>query len=309
MARIAGTTGNETLTGTTEADSFVFWQYSGDDIVEDFDLDNDIIDLSHFGRMIAWDGLKEKITTVTDPDDPETVTGVLIDLTEWGGGTITLNGVTSVDALTKDMFSMPEVHVTNGTGGADVLVGQNRMDKMFGGADGDILNGQGGDDWLYGGAGMDLVLGGRGDDTLYGDAGNDTLSGHSGDDTLYGGADDDTLDGGAGADRLIGGLGDDTLYGDFCGPNAQDEDIFVYAPGHGADTIKDFQDGLDKIDLSEFTDISGFSNLSATQDGDNVVIDFSSWGGSGNSITIENFDIADLDGSDFIFYEPPPDGG
>ena len=309
MANIVGTTENDILTGTTEADNFVFWQYSGDDVVEDFDPANDTIDLSNFGRMIAWDDLKENITTVTASDDPNTITGVVIDLTEWGGGTITLNGVSSVDALTENMFSMPQVHIQEGTDGFDLLTGSVRMDHMSGGGGGDILDGGAGDDELHGGDGMDLVIGGRGNDTLYGDAGNDTLSGHGDADTLDGGSGDDTLDGGAGEDTLIGGLGDDTLWGDYCNPDATDKDTFVYAPGHGADTIKDFQDGLDRIDLSEFTGISGFSDLTVRQNGDNVVIDFSSQSGTGDSITLENFSTANLDAEDFIFYEVPPDGG
>ena len=301
MARIVGTTEDDILTGTAEADEFVFWQYSGDDTVEDFDPDYDIIDLSDFGRMIAWDDLKDNITTVTDPDDPGTITGVVIDLAEWGGGTIMLNGVTSVGTLTEGMFRMPEVHIDEGTNGSDMFIGGVEMNKMVGGGGDDILDSGAGDDELHGGAGMDLVLGGRGNDTLYGDAGNDTLSGHCGNDTLDGGVGNDTLDGGGGQDILIGGLGNDTLWGDFCNPDATDKDIFVYAPGHGADTIKDFQNDLDKIDLSQFSSISGFSDLSARQDGDDVVIDFSSYSDDGGSITLENFNLADLDGNDFIF--------
>ena len=299
MARIAGTAENETLAGTAEADSFVFWQFSGDDIVENFDPANDTIDLSHFGRMISWTDLQENISTVTDDGDPNTVTGVVIDLTEWGGGTITLNGVTSVASLTEEMFAMPAVHTAQGGDGSDMFIGGAEINKMFGGGGGDILDGGAGDDELHGGGGMDLVLGGRGNDRLYGDAGNDTVAGHLGNDELDGGAGDDTLDGGAGQDRLTGGLGDDTLWGDRCGP--EDEDVFVYAPGHGADTIKDFQDGLDRIDLSAFAGISGFSELNASQEGADVVIDFSSQGGAGDSITLENFNLADLGADDFIF--------
>ena len=300
MARIEGTDENEVLTGNNaEADNFVFLQSSGNDIVEDFELGTDIIDLSYFGRKISWDDLKANIATVTDPEDPNTVTGVVIDLTEWGGGTITLNGVTSVDALTESMFKMPAVHVMEGGDGFDMFIGGVAMNRMYGGGGDDILDGGAGDDELYGGDGIDLLVGGSGDDQLHGDAGNDTLAGNLGNDRLYGGAGNDILDGGAGQDRLVGGLGDDTLWGDRCGPD--DMDTFVYAPGHGADTIKDFQDGLDRIDLSDFTGISGFSDLSAKQDGDDVVIDFSSYGNVGDSITLENFDLANLNAEDFIF--------
>ncbi len=41
-----------------------FWQYSGDDIVDDFDLDRNIVDFSQFGPKIDREDLREKITEV-----------------------------------------------------------------------------------------------------------------------------------------------------------------------------------------------------------------------------------------------------
>ena len=106
---------------------------------------------------------------------------------------------------------------------------------------------------------------------------------------------DDTLDGGAGDDILTGGAGDDTLTG------GADSDTFVFAAGHGSDTVKDFADGEDLIDLSAFVDITSFDDLTVTQDGENTVIDLTSHGGG--TITLEGVTATDLDGDNFTFYQ------
>ena len=107
---------------------------------------------------------------------------------------------------------LPDVENLTGSAFADILAGDRRDNVLDGGA---------GDDTLYGGpgGGDDLMLGGVGDDTIYGGQGVDTLIG------------------GTGSDRLIGGFGADT---------------FVFEPGHGEDTIRDFAIGVDRIDLTAF---------------------------------------------------------
>ena len=75
---------------------------------------------------------------------------------------------------------------------------------------------------------------------------------------------DDTLQGRAGDDTLTGGEGDDT---------------FVFAADHGSDTITDFTDGSDMIDLTQISGISGFEDLSISADGDDAVIDLTAHGG------------------------------
>ena len=125
------------------------------------------------------------------------------------------------------------------------------------------LSGTAADDTLSGQAGDDVLLGGPGADTLSGGAGDDTLDGQGDDDTLYGDGGDDTLYGGAGNDDLYGDGGDDVLTGD------GGADTFVFAAGHGADTITDFTPGEgDRIDLSAFADLAGFASLTLTADGD-----------------------------------------
>lgn len=79
-----------------------------------------------------------------------------------------------------------------------------------------------------------------GDDRLSGGDGNDTLFGGLGNDVLNGGADNDSLTGGAGSDQLYGGAG---------------SDLFIFSSlgdlGRGAtrDFIRDFEHGVDQIDL------------------------------------------------------------
>src|SRR4028118_935656 len=87
--------------------------------------------------------------------------------------------------------------------------------------------------------------GGNGTNLLLGNAGNDILIGGNGTDLLLGNAGDDLVDGGNGDDTLRGGLGNDTLTGGNGG------DVFVFASGHGTDTITDFSLGQgDKIGLT-----------------------------------------------------------
>jgi uncharacterized delta-60 repeat protein len=146
------------------------------------------------------------------------------------GGTNTI-----ADLLGRDII---------GTAGNETLNGGIYNDRLRGLGGDDTLNGNSGDDLLEGGAGVDTLNGGRGNDFLRGEAGNDILDGGSGRDILIGGA---------GTDRLTGGTGRDTFV--------------LYSQSEGVDTITDFEDGFDLIDLRvmfqrpEFTG-RGFSDLS-----------------------------------------------
>ena len=64
---------------------------------------------------------------------------------------------------------------------------------------------------------------------------------------ITGTAGKDTLKGTAGADTIIGGLGNDLLTG------GNGADTFVFSKGDGADTITDFQLGLDRLSISSGT--------------------------------------------------------
>ncbi|MEG4804947.1 calcium-binding protein [Microcoleus sp. ARI1-B5] len=96
------------------------------------------------------------------------------------------------------------------------------------------INGTPANDYLTGTPSSDNINGFEGDDTLAGLRGNDILNGGDGSDILFGGKGFDTLNGGLGNDLLIGGVGND---------------VFVLGAGLGIDTISDFTNGVDTVQL------------------------------------------------------------
>ncbi len=327
---LQGGSSDDTMTGGTGADTFVFDEESGADTITDFSAaQGDKIDLTAFTASITWQQLQSKITTITDPNDPNTVTGVQIDLSDFGGGTITLNGITSVSDLTADMFVLDDFA---GGDGDDIIEGGTTDDMLTGGGGADtfVFNQDSGNDTITdftsGTDKIDLsaftnitsfdqLFGFQaGDDAViflgFCGGGTITLRGVQLDDLdpsdfiLYqneytGTANADTLTGGAGDDTITGLAGDDTLTG---GDGA---DTFVFASGHGNDTITDFTDGEDTIDLSAFTSITGFGDLTVTQNGNNTVITIP----GGGTITLQGFTSTDLDATDFTFHEEAQQDG
>lgn len=98
------------------------------------------------------------------------------------------------------------------------------------------------------------LIGGAADDTLTGNTAANKLDGDAGNDVLAGGAGNDEVWGGAGSDRLIADGGNDLLVGDYSlsgyGDNASD--IFEIGTNAGTVTLQDFDQGVDKVDLTAF---------------------------------------------------------
>ena len=287
---IAGGSGDDSLTGGAGEDTFLFTEGAGNDTITDFDADDDLIDLSLLGEAVAFDDL-----TITDLADNS---GVTITHTALGG-TITLLGVSAAD-LDADNFVLPDGSTTSVTTAENDTLelwespwdGTENSEIMLDDSPATVINALGGHDWVLAGEGNDTINGGDGYDRLYGEEGDDSIDGGADGDQLYGGSGDDYLSGGAGDDRLYGDSGSDT---------------FVFEAGHGTDTVSDFADGEDMIDLSALTGITAFSDLTITADGTTAVIDLSSQGGG--TIRLEDFDVSDLDADDFVFYEAPADEG
>jgi Ca2+-binding RTX toxin-like protein len=126
---------------------------------------------------------------------------------------------------------------------------------------------------LVGSFARDVLAGSVGSNGIAGNGGNDIIGGLEGDDFLIGGSGDDTLVGGAGRDFLTGdghngvptqfGLDFSALFSSFASsgdgviPVSGGRDVFrlaqiAHSPqgSNNRDLIFDFEQGLDKIDLS-----------------------------------------------------------
>ena len=284
---LTGGDGNDTLTGGDGSDTFIFRSGFGRDVITDFNMDDDALDLGSLEDELYGDDFFQN------------------------GADAVLDFGSSIGHLTLKNTDAERV---NGLLHSKPLSGSEDDDTLTGGAGRDFVNGKGGDDTIYGGPGRDALWGGEGNDTIYGGQGNDQIDGQAGDDMLYGGQGDDTLIGHAGDDALTGGTGDDTLVG---GPGddtltgGAGDDSFFYrlTTAFGRDIITDFTDGQDRIELQDPVGIQNYVGKTlvfAMQVGDDVQIDVSHRGtqsadGAGGTIVLEDFDIADLDASDFVF--------
>ena len=208
------------------------------------------------------------------------------DELEGGGGADRLDGGEGIDWIGyRESDAGVTVNLQQGTG-------------QRGHAEGDVIlniedaSGSYHHDVLIGDNGNNTLTGYEGDDDLRGNDGRDLLNGDAGADRLDGGDGDDELNGGPGADRLDGGAGADKLYG------SEGADVFIFAAGHGDDTIYDFRDNEDKVDLSAF-DLAGYDALTLTSASGGVTIDLTEHGGG--TILLQNIDTSALDAADFIF--------
>lgn len=231
-------------------------------------------------------------------------------------GDIIVGDVVDVDAFSTVVAGDDTIE---GKGGADLLIGdvyQSLSDAGYGTTEygDDIINGGNGNDVIHGDfvlnadaseGGNDILNGGKGSDTIFGDGGNDIISGGKGNDVLRGGHGQDEIFGNGGHDRLFGGKGSDELTGGTGNDKStggKGSDLFIFSNGWGNDVITDFDanDNNEEIDLSGVGAITGWADLSnnhMSQVGADVVID----DGLGNTITLLNVDLGDLNNTDFVF--------
>ena len=221
----------------------------------------------------------------------------------------------------------------NGGDGNDILRGQNGTDRLDGGAGDDNLRSGSGDDTLIGGAGedflaalsgddrlfggnnTDFLFGGSGNDEVFGEAGADNLRGNLGNDTVDGGSGNDIIRGGGGNDTLLGGTGVDFLFGE----NGEDrvdggagndilrggisgssgdgfQDVFVFSRNSDFDIIRDFENGSDQLDLSDFGLSFSQIQMLAENTTSGLNIDF----GNGDILLIDNFTFAEFNQDDIV---------
>ncbi|MCB1517008.1 MAG: hypothetical protein KDJ19_05250 [Hyphomicrobiaceae bacterium] len=138
------------------------------------------------------------------------------------------------------------------------------------------------------------VKGGLGNDTLIGSTNDDDLSGEDNNDILKGRDGDDILNGGNGRDHLYAGMGDDQLTG-----GAQ-KDYFHFGRNQGDNTITDYVDGTDKINLTAFHFSSATAALKkfveiGSNHNDKVGFDYKD-----TYIEIHGADLGDIKANDLI---------
>lgn len=241
--------------GDGDADTFVFADGDGSDIIQGFDLPIDNGD-GTFTRVDRLD-----VSGLTDgAGSPVTVADVTV--TDDGAGNALLsfpNGETltllDVDPVyvsqTGVLFAMgipaPDGTVS-GSAGADTIdaayLGDPEGDRIDAGDAVDPAAGAE-DDIIEAGDGNDLVLSGAGDDSIAAGTGADIVDAGAGNDTILGEAGADTIDGGAGADTLFGG---------------DDSDLISFAEG-------DFATGESGDDTFVLTDNGEAGNAAITIDG------------------------------------------
>ncbi len=172
---LLGGAGDDTLAGGSQADLFSFQPGSGHDVIFDFQLGTDLIDLNAYGFTgtggfsgFTFDGTN----TTIDLDGTSTITVLNVDLTT---------------ANPANVFLFSGI---NGTSGDDTLNGTPANEIINGGAGNDQIFGNGGDDVLLSGGaaldfnGKDFLSGGPGDDVLVAQGGHAVLQGGPGNDML-----------------------------------------------------------------------------------------------------------------------------
>ena len=146
---LTGNSGNNTLTSLDGRDRLVFAPGGGQDTVTDFNLGDDVLDISAFGfaDFVAF--------SATNPFQ-DIVGGVEIDL--GGGDNVTLLGRLAADLNAQDFIF-------------EAVAGDAANDMLTGSAGKDTIRGFGGSDSMQGFAGSDLIDGGdMTDRAIYTDA-------------------------------------------------------------------------------------------------------------------------------------------
>ncbi|MBD3753872.1 MAG: hypothetical protein IE935_15985, partial [Micrococcales bacterium] len=172
---INGGSGTDSLTGGAGRDWFAFYAGDGADTITDFNVDEDVIDVS-FEPIVSISASGANCVITLESGDRLTLIGVKPH--ELGAS----NFVRTI--ATPPLVPAPPTGQQTGGSGADTMVGSAQGDTLFGEAGDDILSGLGGDDTLSGGAGHDRLSGGAGDDLLTGGLGDDRIDGGSGHDVL-----------------------------------------------------------------------------------------------------------------------------
>ena len=164
-----GGRGADRLTGGADADVFRFSSLSDSyrddtrsraDLITDFDLGLDHLDLTALGFSTFGDGHGDTLRLAYDTTKDLTYLKHLDEDANGNRFELVMEG----DLRGFSTSNLQALHT--GTTARDSLNGGNRAETLHGNLDRDELNGLGGDDRLYGDAGGDTLTGGAGADTF-----------------------------------------------------------------------------------------------------------------------------------------------
>jgi len=315
---LTGGTGNDSLDGGLGSDRAV---YAGSSEGVSVNLATGSAGGGH-----AQGDVLTGIENLTGSGHDDTLAGDVFDnRLDGGAGNDRLTGGAGADRLIgglgvdRAIYAGSDAGVTvnlatgTGTGGhaqGDVLTG---IEDLTGSGHADTLAGNADENRLDGGLGVDRVIYADSDAAVSvnlatgigrgGHAQGDTLtdiedltgSGHA--DTLTGNNASNRLDGGDGADTLDGGAGNDVLTG------GAGRDVFVFRPADGVvgDTIADFEDGTDAVEIVGAT----FGDLTIADSSGDAVVTWTSVDSQSNNVTntltFTGLDHTLLTADDFAF--------
>ena len=238
--------GSDNLRGQGGRDTFVLVEDGARDVIQDFQLGLDRIDLTDFNQIgglgsmtftsRSWGGEFRVNTEVlevrtedgsrlyesdfnsanlltgnriqTDPGlYPESVRAARADPNP--GSTENPSGI-DPETLSPAWHNAPRISLDRQAG--DNVVGAG-SDMIQSGGQHDRIFGAGGNDTIQAGGGSDSISGEGGNDSIDGNGDDDLLLGAAGFDTINGGDGNDTISGDTFADSLNGGGGDDVILG------------------------------------------------------------------------------------------------
>jgi RTX calcium-binding nonapeptide repeat (4 copies) len=250
---------------------------------------------AHLARVLEFDPVTGILTEIATHDPALFTAGLpgFITQDEESSGVI---DVTALFGGTGQTYlSTDQIHASAGD---PELVERGQLSLIHVAA---VTNGTNADDRLNGDALANTLSGFNGNDVIRGGSGDDVLKGNNGDDRLEGWADDDFLHGGNGIDTLLGDAGDDRLAGgrgndSLTGGTGADRFDFSLADSAGADTITDFVQGEDLLQLALGAFVREEQNRDFNFDG---IIDTRLTLSKGGTVTL--LGVADVVASDFVY--------
>lgn len=238
--------GQDTLQGDGGLDTFILVEDGARDVILDFQLGFDRIDLTDFSQISGLGGM----TITSQSWGAEIRTGSeVLEVRSADGSRLYASDFNSTNLITGNRIQTDPALLPGGTGdprpdpnpgsvdnpsgidpetlapqwfpepafllnrGANDIVGTNGPDLIQTGGQNDRIFGGMGDDTIQSGAGRDAVNGEGGNDSIDGGGDPDLLLGGTGFDTINGGDGNDTISGGDHADSLFGGNGNDIILG------------------------------------------------------------------------------------------------